>query len=446
MDDAAKATRFTVVGVGLGGALAAIHLARAGHEVEVYEMRPDPREGPVGGGRSINLALSTRGIAALERAGVAAEILRDAIPMRGRMIHSTRGETTFQPYGKDPSHAILSVSRGGLNLALIRAAAAQPGVRLHFGHKCVGADLDTGRLEFEDTRTGERLDVDGGTVIGADGAFSAVRARMQRLDRFDYRQDYLAHGYKELTIPPGPGGSFRMARNALHIWPRGRFMMIGLPNPDGSFTCTLFWPFDGPSSFASLRTDDEIVAFFREVFPDAVPLLPTLVQDYRTNPVSSLVTIRCRPWHVGGRVALLGDACHAVVPFYGQGMNAAFEDCLVLAECLERHGADREAAFAEYTELRKENVDTLADLALENFLEMRDRVASKRFLLRKKGETWLHRLFPRWYVPLYTMVTFTRIPYTEAVRRAAAQDRAVRRILLGLAGAAVFATALALAF
>jgi kynurenine 3-monooxygenase len=428
-----ESSRFTVVGVGLGGALMSIYLARAGHEVDVYELRGDPREEEVGGGRSINLALSTRGIAALEKAGIADEILREAIPMPGRMIHSPDGEVAFQPYGKDPSQAILSVSRGGLNLALIRAADRHPGVRIRFHRKCTGFDPDSGRLTFEDTRTGERSTVDGGTVIGADGAFSAIRRRMQHLDRFDYRQDFLDHGYKELTIPPAADGSFRIEKHALHIWPRGRYMMIALPNPDGSFTCTLFWPFEGPASFDALRTETEIESFFRRIFPDAVPVMPTLVPDYLRNPVSSLVTIRCRPWHRKDRVVLIGDACHAVVPFYGQGMNAAFEDCIVLAECLERHAPDRERAFVEYTRLRKVHVDTLADLAIANFIEMRDHVASKRFLWKKKTEKILHRLLPRWYLPLYTMVTFSRIPYADAVRRAESQNRTIRRFLMGAA-------------
>jgi kynurenine 3-monooxygenase len=353
-----------------------------------------------------------------------------AIPMRGRMIHSQAGQLTFQPYSKDPNEAINSVSRGGLNLALVEAAEAMPNVRVRFEHRCVDIDPDTGRAELESPR--ERVFTDADLLIGADGAFSAVRARLQRQDRFDYSQDYLAHGYKELTIPPGPSGEHRMERNALHIWARQSFMMIALPNIDGSFTCTLFCPFEGPASFASIRGDADVLPFFNQHFPDAVPHMPTLVEDYRTNPTSSLVTVRCHPYHVGDRVVLLGDAAHAVVPFYGQGMNAAFEDCAVLNECLQRHGPNRAAALREYDALRKENADALADLAVENFIEMRDKTASRFFRLKKKTEQTLHKLLPGWYVPLYSMVSFSRIPYAEAVRRARRQNRIVRNVAVAV--------------
>jgi len=259
-----------------------------------------------------------------------------------------------------------------------------------------------------------------------------VRASLQRLERFDYSQEYLTHGYKELTIPPGSSGEFRMEPHALHIWPRRSFMMIALPNGDGSFTCTLFWPYEGENSFAALRSDDDVRRFFAAQFADALPLMPTLVEDYSKNPVGPLVTVRCRPWHHRDLVVLLGDACHAVVPFLGQGMNAAFEDCVVLGECLRRHPDDREQALREYETRRKEDLDTLADLCVENFVEMRDRVASPLFVLVKKMAVLLYRLFPRWYLPLYTMIEFTRIPYAQAVRRARAQARAVAAVAVGL--------------
>jgi kynurenine 3-monooxygenase len=251
---------------------------------------------------------------------------------------------------------------------------------------------------------------------------------MQKQERFSYTQDYLEHGYKELTIPAGPGGAFRLEKHALHIWPRGNFMMIALPNQDGSFTCTLFWPYEGPHSFTALQTETDILAYFRQQFPDAVPLLPNLADDFLHNPTGALVTIRCHPWHLDGRAVLIGDACHAVVPFLGQGMNAAFEDCTVLSECLKQHAPHWEAAFRLYEQRRKENVDTLADLCIANFIEMRDKVGSKVFVLRKKLALLLHRLFPRWYLPLYTMIEFTRIPYAQALRRARMQDWIVRGI------------------
>jgi kynurenine 3-monooxygenase len=415
----------TVVGAGLAGPLMACYLARAGYRVDLYERRPDPRLGAAERGRSINLALSVRGIEALRDLGLADEVLRSGILMRGRMIHHRDGSLAFQPYGKDDSEALHSVSRAGLNLLLVQAAARHPSVRLFFEHRCVGLDLDSGVLEFATGPAGEGVRVPSGFVIGADGAYSAVRSAMQRRERFDYSQEYLGHGYKELTIPSGPGGSFRMEKHTLHIWPRGGFMMIALPNPDGSFTCTLFWEFEGPRSFAATKTDDQIRRFFDEEFPDAVSLMPSLLDDFKTNPTGSLVTIRCAPWFYKDKVALVGDAAHAVVPFYGQGMNAAFEDCVVLDECLAEFPLDRQRAFAQYFARRKENADALADLAVQNFIEMRDKTASRVFRAKKKLDHFLEAVLPGIYLPLYTMVTFTRIPYAEAARRARFQDKLI---------------------
>jgi kynurenine 3-monooxygenase len=361
---------------------------------------------------------------------LAEDVLQAAIPMRGRMMHARTGALSFQPYGKDDSESIHSVSRADLNLSLINAAARYDTVRLFFGKKCVGVDLQNVTLELGDEVSHSASQVAGGIIIGADGAYSAVRGQMQKQERFNYQQDYLSHGYKELTIPPGPAGSFRMEKHALHIWPRHSFMMIALPNLDGSFTCTLFYPFEGPSSFAALQSEDDVLRFFDEQFPDALSLMPTLVPDFLKNPTGSLVTIRCSPWHVGGRMVLLGDACHAVVPFLGQGMNAAFEDCTVLSRCLKLYRPRWEQAFAAYQHSRKADVDTLAVLCVDNFIEMRDRVGSRAFLLKKRWQNLLHKLFPKWYLPLYTLVTFTRTPYADALKRARWQDRTVHGVLL----------------
>src|SRR5262245_61232107 len=339
-------TPVTIVGSGLAGTLLACMLGKTGRHVELYEKRPDPRLHGQEAGRSINLALSVRGLHALREVGLAEEVVKSSILMRGRMIHARDGSLAFQPYGKDDSEALHSVSRAGLNLTLVDAAAQHPNVHMNFAHRCSGLDLQTGELEFVDTLKDATVRVPSEFVIGADGAFSTVRSQMLKLDRFDYSQDYLTHGYKELTIPAGSGGTFRIEEHALHIWPRGSFMMIALPNADGSFTCTLFWPFEGENSFAALRSERDILAYFEKEFPDAVPLIPDLVRDFQHNPTSALVTIRCQPWHHAGRVVLIGDAAHAVVPFLGQGMNAAFEDCSVLMECLTRMD-DRPAAFAE---------------------------------------------------------------------------------------------------
>jgi kynurenine 3-monooxygenase len=416
---------FVIVGSGLGGALLACFLGKAGHTVDVYEMRDDLRTTEIVGGRSINLALSYRGLCALEKIGLADEVLKTAVPMRGRMIHSRTGETAFQPYGVDDSQAINSVSRGGLNVILLSAAAKYPNVRLFFNEKCTDADADTGRLDFTNTKTGQHTNVEAKTILSVDGAFSAVRRALQKRERFDYSQTYLEHGYKELTIPAAPGGGFRLEKNALHIWPRKSFMMIALPNADGSFTVTLFWPFEGENSFAAIRDEADLLSFFTAQFPDAVPLMPELVVDYFHNPTGSMVTIRCSPWHIFSRVCLLGDAAHAVVPFYGQGMNAAFEDVLVLSECMERSKNDLKAAFADYERIRKPDVDALAELAVGNFVEMRDKTGSRLFRWKKKYEKLLAKALPGRFIPLYVMVTFTRIPYAQAVRRAKRQNRIV---------------------
>ena len=427
------AAKFVLIGSGLAGGLLAAYLGRRGYDVDLYERRADPREGNIVGGRSINLALSTRGIHALEQLGIADEVLRHAIPMRGRMIHpaGAGASTIFAPYDVDPNKHINSIGRAALNTTVIEAAQRYPNVRVHFNHQCTDVDL-TEAVCYLETENGQ-LTVRADAVIGVDGAFSAVRQSMQkRINGFEYDESYLAHGYKELTIPPGPDGRWQMEKEALHIWPRKSFMMIALPNPDGSFTCTLFWEFEGPRSFATTKTDDEVCDFFREEFPDAVPLMPTLLDDFRQNPTGSLVTIRCAPWFYKDKVALVGDAAHAVVPFYGQGMNAAFEDCVVLDECLSNRAGNREHAFAEYFVRRKENADALADLAIENFIEMRDKTASRTFRAKKKLDHFLEGLLPSVYLPLYTMVTFTRVPYAAAARRARLQDRIVYASILAL--------------
>src|SRR5947199_4168289 len=419
------ATKFVLIGSGLAGGLLAAYLGRRGYDVDLYERRADPREGNMVGGRSINLALSTRGIQALEQIGIADEVLKHAIPMRGRMIHPARAgdRIIFAPYDIDPNKHINSIGRAALNTTVIEAAQRYPNVRVHFNHKCIGVDIDSATAHLFDTSTNQPLSASADSIIGVDGAFSAVRQSMHlEIDNFQYDESYLAHGYKELTIPPGPNGSWQMEKNALHIWPRKSFMMIALPNPDGSFTCTLFWEFEGPRSFATTKSDPDVRRFFEEEFPDAVPLMPNLLDDFRHNPTGSLVTIRCAPWFYKDRVALVGDAAHAVVPFYGQGMNAAFEDCVVLDECLAEFSDDRQRAFAEYFSRRKENADALADLAIGNFIEMRDKTASKTFRAKKKLDHLLEAALPRIYLPLYTMVTFTRIPYAEAARRARIQD------------------------
>jgi kynurenine 3-monooxygenase len=430
--------KFVLIGSGLAGGLLAAYLGRRGYEVDLYERRADPREGNIVGGRSINLAISTRGIHALEKIGLADEALQSAIPMRGRMIHDKSGALHFTPYDVDPKKCINSIGRAALNTTVIEAAQRYPNVRVHFNHKCTGVDLASAVANFE-TANGV-VTAQGDAVVGVDGAFSAVRNSMQlEIPNFHYDESYLAHGYKELTIPPGPDGSWRMEKNALHIWPRKSFMMIALPNPDGSFTCTLFWEFEGPRSFATTKSDEDVRQFFADEFPDAVPLMPTLLEDFENNPTGSLVTIRCAPWYYRDKVCLLGDAAHAVVPFYGQGMNAAFEDCVVLDECLEKFRDNRERAFGEYFKRRKENAYALADLAIGNFIEMRDKTASKTFRAKKKLDHLLEAALPGTYLPLYTMVTFTRMPYAFAAKRARIQDRIICATLISFVVIAIVA-------
>ena len=431
--------KFVLVGSGLAGGLLAAFLGRRGYEVDLYERRADPREGNIIGGRSINLAISTRGIHALQQIGIADEALQNAIPMRGRMIHDKSGALHFAPYDVDPKNCINSIGRAALNTTVIEAAQRYSNVRVHFNHKCTDVHIDSAVAHLE--TPANAVTAQGDAVIGVDGAFSAVRKSMQNeIANFQYNESYLAHGYKELTIPPGPDGLWQMEKNALHIWPRKSFMMIALPNPDGSFTCTLFWEFEGARSFATTKSDDDVQRFFYEEFPDAVSLMPTLLDDFRNNPTGSLVTIRCAPWFYRDKVCLVGDAAHAVVPFYGQGMNAAFEDCVVLDECLEQFPGKRERAFAEYFDRRKENADALADLAIENFIEMRDKTASKMFRAKKKLDHALEAALPGRYLPLYTMVTFTRMPYARAAKRAQIQDSLVYASLFLVAAFVVAAT------
>jgi kynurenine 3-monooxygenase len=411
----------TLIGSGLAGPLLAISLVQRGFRVRIYERRPDIRKEPIRAGRSINLAVSTRGIHALREAGLWESMQSIIVPMKGRMMHSTAGELTFQPYGKDETEVINSISRADLNASLMNEAEAR-GVSIRFNERCTGFDFTSGALRLRNERTGRTMRVECDVLIGTDGAGSAIRLDMLKLPRFNFSQQYLDHGYKELTIAAGPCGKHRLEPHALHIWPRGSYMLIALPNIDGTFASILFLPFDGENSFASLDADSKILSFFEANFPDAVPVMPRLKENYMENPMGSMITVKCSPWHAAGKSLLLGDAAHAIVPFFGQGMNCAFEDCTCLLELLDRHGPDWAKVFTEFERSRKENTDAIADLALENFVEMRDRVADPRFLLKKKVELALEAKYPRLFVPKYSMVTFHRVPYSVAFSRGRTQD------------------------
>lgn len=418
-----------IIGAGLAGSLLAIHLARRGIRVDVYEARGDMRLEAVAAGRSINLALSDRGIAALRGVGMDEYMLAEAVPMYGRMIHSETGEQKLLPYSGRQGEYINSISRSGLNVALMNEAEKYPGVRFQFNKRCTDYDCRTGKAVFSD---GSAADAD--TVIAADGAGSTVRKAMLDggVERFDFSQEWLEHGYKELHIPPGDHGEFLLEKNALHIWPRHQFMMIALPNFDASFTCTLFLAHEGGTgrvaAFDALRDEASVQEFFYREFPDAVPLMPTLLDDFFTNPTGNLGTIKCFPWNIGGKAVLLGDSAHAVVPFYGQGMNCAFEDVRVLDQLIDKHGDDWESLYHEYGLLRKENTDAIADMAEENFYEMRDRVADPVFQRKRALETRLEQTYPD-YFSKYSMVTFREdLPYAIARQRGNAQDEVLMRI------------------
>jgi kynurenine 3-monooxygenase len=454
-------SKVVIIGAGLAGSLLAIYLAKRGIAVDVYESRGDMRLEVVAAGRSINLALSDRGIAALREVGMDEYMLAEAVPMTGRMIHAVSGETKLLPYSGRQGEYINSVSRTGLNIALINEADKYDGVKFHFNERCVDFDCKTGEAKFSSGAV-----ICGDTVIATDGAGSAVRHAMMNggVERFDFSQTWLEHGYKELHIPPRdwsasvplatdadrPDDRFLIEKNALHIWPRNKFMMIALPNFDDSFTCTLFLAHEGENSFEEISRGftqinadqkdfvdphhprssaaESILAFFDREFPDAVPLMPTLTEDFFTNPTGNLGTVKCFPWNAGGKALLLGDSAHAVVPFYGQGMNCAFEDVRTLDQLIEKHGTDWETVYSEYGQLRKINTDAIADMAEENFYEMRDSTADPIFVRKRELETKLEQTYPD-YFSKYSMVTFRDdLPYSVAKEKGNAQDRLLMQI------------------
>jgi kynurenine 3-monooxygenase len=415
-----------IAGAGLVGSLLSIYLKKRGYTVSVFERRGDMRSSDYVGGRSINLALSNRGIRALEEVGLAEELKRIAIPMHGRVMHDMKGNLSYQPYGKEGQY-INSISRSALNIALMNEAETI-GVQFYFEQKIEKTDLEKTTLTIEDKQkkiTEKKFDL----IIGADGAFSAIRDAFRISDRFDYQQFYIQHGYKELSIPAGPGNTFQLEKNALHIWPRESFMLIALPNPDGTFTLTLFFPFEGNPSFASIDSTQAIKEFLEKTFPDAVALMPDYLNEFKQNPTSSLVTVKCYPW-VKKNTLLIGDAAHAIVPFYGQGMNAGFEDCRVLNNLLDEHKDNWETLLPAFQQLRKPDGDAIAQLALDNFIEMRDLVADKEFLLRKKIEAKIYELFPTQWIPQYSMVTFhENIRYSEAYTKGQKQKKIMDEVM-----------------
>ncbi len=419
----------TIIGAGLVGSLLSIFLSRRGYKVRIYEKRNDMRKERMSAGRSINLALSDRGLLALEKVGLAEQIKAIAIPMTGRYIHNIDGTTGFQPYGREGQY-INSVSRAALNMKLMDFAEKQ-GIEICFNHKCVAIDWKKNEINFENTQSSKLVAQSWQLLFGADGAFSDVRLQHQlQHDKFEYHQFYIDCGYKEMTIPATASGDFAMKINALHIWPRKDYMLIALPNQDKTFTCTLFFPFEGETSFSNLDDEEKVKAFFEKTFPDASLMMTDYINEFLNNPTSSLVTIKCYPWVRENRFSLIGDAAHAIVPFFGQGMNCGFEDCRILDELADEYDDDWKKILQEFQTSRKPDADAIADMAVGNFTEMRERTADPKFLLQKKIEAWLHEKHPDQWIPAYSQVTFNpHIHFADAFLNAMKQEAIMRQVM-----------------
>ena len=417
----------TIAGAGLVGSLCALYMKKRGFDVSIFERRNDLRLTEISVGKSINLALSERGWTALKKVGAAKNVEKIAIPMYKRIMHDTEGNLYDQAYG-NPGQAIYSVSRANLNLILMQMAE-ENGAKIYCNQKCLDVDFPSGETTFEHTKTGKKTTINSDLLIGADGAFSAVRSKMTRRNRQQYSQHFIEHGYKELLIPANEDGTHKLEKNALHIWPRGNFMLIALPNLDGSYTCTLFAPYEGEESFEKLNTNQDVEKYFKKIFPDLVPLIPDLCEQFFSNPTSSMAIMRTYPWHVDDKSILIGDAAHATVPFYGQGMNAGFEDCRILDELLDKHYNNFKTCFKEYSQVRKPNGDGVQDLSMHNFIVMRDKTADTKFLLQKKIEQKFAQKYPEKWVPLYSMVSFSNIPYSEAWQVGMKQEKMMQSIM-----------------
>jgi kynurenine 3-monooxygenase len=417
-----------VVGAGLVGSLLSIFIAKRGREVEVYDRMPDIRLADGNSGRSINLTLCDRGLKVLDSIGIGDVVRAAAVPVYGRLIHDVRGELTFQPYGNH-REAIYSIARSDLNKILLDYASSYYGIKFHFNEKCLDVDLDAPSVETKNSHTGRVATHKAERIFGSDGAYSAIRLQMQRKLRLNFSQQYWEQAYKELRVPPDADGKWAAEKNVIHIWPRGNYMLIGFPNLDGSFTCSLHIPFEGPLSFASIKTKDALLSFFQNSFPDVVPHMPDLVKDFFTHPANSMVTIKCSPWSYEGKVSLIGDAAHSIFPSYGQGANAGFEDCATLSDCMEQYGDDWTTLLKEFETRRRPNTNAIADLCVEHFIELRDLVGTPGFLLRKEIERKINQVYPEKYKDLYSMITFTCMPYTEALRVDREQRTAVDQIM-----------------
>ena len=407
----------------------ATYLAQRGYSVEIFERRMDMRKESISAGRSINLALSARGNHALNEVGLYNKIKPNTIPMKGRMIHDLNGNTYLQPYGQKENEVIFSVSRAHLNMQLMTLAEKTGNVTIQFNHQLLSADLEKNKLMFQLSDSLKEIELSFNRVIGCDGSASILRKAIVKKADIQYVKKPLGHGYKELTIAPLKSGKFQIEPNALHIWPRGNYMLIALPNNDCSFTCTLFFPMTGITSFETVRTEIEILDLFKSQFPDAIKLMPTLVEDFQRNPTGDLASVYCKPWHFEDKALLIGDAAHAVVPFFGQGMNASFQDCSTLAKLIDKNENDWETIFNAFSSEQVENGHAIADMAIENYLEMRDHVNDEEYKKRRKVELKLERTFPGQFIPRYSMVSFHQIPYSEVYKRGEKQFKIIDNVL-----------------
>jgi len=421
--------KITQIGAGLAGPLLATNLARLGYHVDIYERRPDMRIESNSAGRSINLALSARGINALKEVRIYDQIKPLTIPMKGRMIHDMNGSTHLQPYGQRKAEVIRSISREQLNKQLMTLAESTGKVKIHFNKKCTNVDLDKESVTFKDTQSDETTRIQAELIIGVDGSASAVRGAMVVSDKINFTYEPLEHGYKELTMPPDSIGNFQMEPKALHVWPRGQFMLIALPNLNKTFTCTLFFPLEGPLSFETVIASDDVIKLFEDQFPDALGMMPGVVEEFLSNPVGKLGTVFCDPWHVGSQALLMGDAAHAVVPFFGQGMNASFQDCSLLRKLINKHSGDWAVILSEFSRIHVKNGHSIAKMAIENYLEMRDHVNDPIYKKRRKLELKMERMFPDEFIPRYSMVSFHQTPYSEVYKRGEKQHKIIEAML-----------------
>ena len=418
-----------MIGAGLAGPLLATYLAKRGYSVEIFERRPDMRKESISAGRSINLALSIRGNHALKEVGLYDKIKSNTIPMKGRMIHDLNSGIHLQPYGQKENEVIFSVSRAHLNMELMTLAEETGNVTIRFNHQLLSADLEQNKLLFQLSDSLEKIEWSFNRVIGCDGSASILRKSIVEKADIQYVKKPLGHGYKELIIPPMKSGKFQIEPNALHIWPRGNHMLIALPNNDCSFTCTLFFPMIGKTSFETVKTEKDIFDLFQSQFPDAIKLIPNLVEDFQKNPTGDLASVYCKPWHLGDKALLIGDAAHAVAPFFGQGMNASFQDCSTLAKLMDQSENDWNTIFNAFSSTQVENGHAIADMALENYLEMRDHVNDPEYKKRRNMELKLERMFPGQFIPRYSMVSFHQIPYAEVYQRGEKQFKIISDVL-----------------